>query len=165
MVKRSHTQIYTATLFLHERALVAMRVVCQQGKKQRMERKVNATAIDQGIFNRPSGCCIKHRLLQECQRCACTHTHTDTQTHTKFAFLQLKNCNLSVQVSHGLWLWTAGLSCVSLPISGLQLFLETSLLKGTACARARTHTHRLTFTEVCVVFSATSYSCFQLSTN
>lgn len=155
MVKRSHTQIYTETLFLHERALVAMRVVCQQGKKQRMERKVNATAIDQGIFNRPSGCCIKHRLLQEC--------HIHTQTHTKFAFLQLKNCNLSVQVSHGLWLWTAGLSCVSLPISGLQLFLETSLLKGTACAR--THTHRLTFTEVCVVFSATSYSCFQLSTN
>lgn len=92
--------------------------------------------------------------------------HIHTQTHTKFAFLQLKNCNLSVQVSHGLWLWTAGLSCVSLPISGLQLFLETSLLKGTACADTHTHTQTHIYRGVCrQLFSATSYSCFQLSTN
>lgn len=36
------------------------------------EGDVNAMATDQGIFNRASGCCIKGRLLWECQR----HTHT-----------------------------------------------------------------------------------------
>ncbi len=42
-------------------------------------------------------------------------THTHTHTHTQMmCFLPVKNSNLSVQISYGLRLWTAGLSCLFL---------------------------------------------------
>lgn len=43
-----------------------------------------------------------------------THTHALSLTHTQImCFLPVKNSNQSVQISYGLQLWTAGLSCVS----------------------------------------------------
>lgn len=85
---------------------------------------------DQGIFNRPSGCCgnVKHTQ---------THTHT-----VKMCFLVVKNLFELALLSD------FGQPCVSHPITAPYLFLETHLLNSFVCE----HTHTVTYvlTKVCI---------------
>lgn len=128
------------------------------------EGEVNATATDQGIFNRAIGCYIKGRLLLAV--CWGNVRGTQSQTH-KMCFRPVKTSNLSVQISCGLWLWTSGLSCVPLMTNHMPLRDLWKLLYWQVVPvhlhTLHTYTHTFTVTQLCLDVSVTISVFFSIS--